>query len=236
MLAYRDQGYLPEALLNFLALLGWSPGDDRQKMTREELIEAFDLAGAGKSAAIFDLKKLEWLNGQYIAERSPETLLPQVRDRLAEAGLWSEAFDGERRDWLLRLIALLQPRCRTLIDFVEQGRPYVDASNELQYAPKARKKHIKEGTRDLLLELREQLAAVEDWEADPLERVLRTVAESKEISAGRLIHPTRLAVTGRGASPGLFEVLELLGRDRTLTRMDRLIADLNGGPPQSADS
>jgi glutamyl-tRNA synthetase len=231
VLAYREQGYLPQAMLNFLALLGWSPGDDRQKMTLDELIAAFDLDGVGKSPAVFDLQKLEWLNGQYLDEQPTESLVPAVREQLVAAGLWDGAFDGERRRWLLELLELLKPRCRKLTDFVEQGRPYLEPGDAVEYEAKARKKHVKEGTRDLLKELRGRLAALEEWEADPLERTLRELADSRQVSAGKLIHPTRLAVTGRGASPGLFEVLVLLGRDRTLGRMDRLIADLNGGGP-----
>ncbi len=234
VLAYRERGYLPEAMLNFLALLGWSPGDDRQRMTREELIEAFDFSGVGKSAAIFDLTKLDWLNGQYIADLPQERLLPMVAERLRSAGLWHEAMDGEGRDAFVRTVELLRPRCRVLDDFVEQGRPLFDRSDELEYEAKASRKHLRgESTRDLLRELRERLRQIETWQADPLERQLRELAETRQVSAGKLIHPARLAVTGRGASPGLFEVLELLGRERTLSRLDRLIAYLNGSSASS---
>ena len=171
-------------------------------------------------AALFALGAWAWRQGESLWLRVLLTVVVVV----VAAGLWDGAFDGERRRWLLELLELLKPRCRKLTDFVEQGRPYLEPGDAVEYEAKARKKHVKEGTRDLLKELRGRLAALEEWEADPLERTLRELADSRQVSAGKLIHPTRLAVTGRGASPGLFEVLVLLGRDRTLGRMDRLIA------------
>jgi glutamyl-tRNA synthetase len=224
VLEYRDAGYLADAMFNFLALLGWSPGDDREKLSRDELVEAFNFAGVGKAGAVFDLRKLEWLNGQYLDDLAVEELVPLVRSELERAGLWQEEYDGDRMDWLLKLVALLQPRARKMPDFVDIGRPYLDPSDELEYDPKGVKKHLKgDDLVDRLRALRDRLAALEAWEAEPMETALRSLAEEREISAGKLIHPTRLAVTGRKDSPGLFEVLELLGQDRSLSRLDRLI-------------
>jgi glutamyl-tRNA synthetase len=223
VLEYRDLGYLPDAMFNFLALLGWSPGDDRQKLDRAELIEAFDLSGVGKSGAVFDLKKLEWLNGQYLSSRPTEALVPEIVPRLEAAGLWSGDYAGPRREWFLSVIRLLQPRSRTLADFVTDGRPFFDPSDELAYDPEAEKKHLKgEGLASSITALRTRFSSLETWTKEALEEALRAVAAELGTSAGKLIHPVRLAVTGKGVSPGLFEVLELLGKERVLRRIDRL--------------
>ncbi len=224
VLEYREQGYLPDSVFNFLALLGWSPGDDRQRMRREEMIEAFDFSGVGISPAVFDLKKLLWLNGQYLADLPREELVALVRPRLVAAGVWSEAYLAERGEWLGRVLTLLAPRCRTLAEFPEAGRFLLDPSDDLDYDEEAARKHLaSDGLDDLLRALGERLAATEPWEEGPLETTLRDLAHARGIAAGKLIHPVRLAVTGRGESPGLFEVLSLLGRERSLARIDRML-------------
>jgi glutamyl-tRNA synthetase len=230
VLEYRDRGYLPDAMFNFLALLGWSPGDDRQLLDRTELIEAFDLPGVGRSGAIFDLQKLEWMSGQYMMATPPERLGTLARPFLERATLWRPEFDDEQRAWLLELLNLLRPRVRTLEGFVTQGRPYLEPSDEIEYDAKAAKKHLKgEALVDDLQELERRLVALEHWQPDALERVLRSLAEERSLSAAKLIHPTRLAVTGRGASPGIFAVLDLLGRERSLRRLRRLIEQVERG-------
>ena len=227
VLEYRDLGYLPDAMFNFLALLGWSPGDDRQKLDRSELIESFDLSGVGRSGAVFDLKKLEWLNGQYLTSTPTEALVPEIVPRLAAAGLWREEYLGARREWFLAVLRLLQPRSRTLEDFVTDGRPFLDPSDDLAYDPDAEKKHLKgDGLAPSIAALRERFASMSSWTKEPLEEALRAVAAERGVSAGKLIHPVRLAVTGKGVSPGLFEVLELLGKDRVISRVDRLLERL----------
>jgi glutamyl-tRNA synthetase len=224
VLEYRDMGYLADAMFNFLALLGWSPGDDRQMLGRDELVASFALDGIGKSGAVFDLQKLEWLNGQYLSRVRAEDLVEDLRPRLVAEGLWSDDFAGGRKDWLLSVVRLLQPRSRTLADFVTDGRPFFDPSDELSYEPEAEKKHLRgEGLAASLLAVRDRWVALDSWTCEALETALRGVASERGISAGKLIHPVRLAVTGKGVSPGLFEVLEHIGRDHSLARLGRLI-------------
>lgn len=224
VLQYRDDGYLPEALFNFLALLGWSPGDDRQKMSADELTQAFSFQGVGRSGAVFDVQKLEWLNGLYVTALAVEPLLTLVKPRLEAAGLWRDEHDGMRREWMRQVMTLVQPRCKTLADFVEAARPLLDPSDELAYEEDAAAKHLKGAdVAAQLAALREALTQVEPWEPAGLEAALRALADALNISAGKLIHPLRLALTGRGASPGIFEVLEILGRDRSLARIERLV-------------
>ena len=237
VLEYREAGYLADAMFNFLAMLGWNPGDGTEKFSREALIAAFGFDGVGKSGAVFDLTKLEWLNGQFIDDLSKAALVGEVRPHLERAGLWSEDYLGARAAWLGAVLALLQPRCRTLATFAGEGRPFLDPTDDLEYEDKPARKHLTgDDVTGLLSALRERFATSEPWAPEPLESNLRTLADERGVSAGKLIHPARLAVTGRGSSPGLFEVLELLGRKRTLARMDRLIGLLEAGvvPPPDA--
>jgi len=228
VLAYRDLGYLPEAILNFLALLGWAPGDDREKLSRAELVERFDFDGVGKSGAVFDLRKLDWLNGQYLNDLSAEDLARVLRPRLEAAGLWRPAFDASPRPpEMLGALDLLKARARTLDDFAAHGRPYLDPADDVAYEPAAVAKHL--GDSDLgehLEALADALGQVGAWTAPALEAALREVASTRSISAGRLIHPTRIALTGEGVGPSLFAVLEVMGRERTLRRLGRLIGTL----------
>jgi glutamyl-tRNA synthetase len=216
VLEYRDRGYLAEAMFNFLALLGWNPGDEREKMTRDDLIEAFDLSGCGRSGALFDLAKLDWLNGQYLAELPPGEFSSRAWPWLRAAGLPVENAEP--------VVRLFQSRIRTFGELAEALRPYLDPSDDLEYEAAAVKKHLKgERLFESLSTLRSRFADLPEWTAGTLEERLRQTATELGLSAGKLIHPTRLAVTGRGASPGLFEVLEVLGRSRSLARLDRLL-------------
>jgi len=224
VLQYQAEGFLPEAMFNYLALLGWSPGDDRQQIDRSSLVKEFSLAGIGKAGAVFDRAKLEWLNGQYINDLSLHDFGEAVRPGLLEAGLWTEDLRTGRREWFRKLLLLLQPRCRTLRDFTAQAVRMLDPADEFGYDEKAAGKQLKgDLLRDNLVELASRLEVLDNWRPDPLEALFRTLAEERDISAGKLIHPVRLAVTGSGSSPGLFEVLELLGRERTLARLERLV-------------
>ncbi|HXV75495.1 MAG TPA: glutamate--tRNA ligase, partial [Candidatus Polarisedimenticolaceae bacterium] len=224
LLEYRERGYLPQAVLNFLALLGWSPGDDRQKMTRDELVHSFDLGGVGRAGAIFDSEKLDWLNGQYLNELDAADIAALVRTRLGAAGLWRDSFDAGEGELLAGTLELLKTRARTLDDFVERARPYLDPSDDFPYEAQAADKHLgDEAVGERVARLAGRWSGLADWKAGLLEASLREVAHELGVSAGKLIHPVRLAVTGHGVSPGIFEVLELLGRERSLRRLRRLI-------------
>ncbi|HKQ63037.1 MAG TPA: glutamate--tRNA ligase [Candidatus Polarisedimenticolaceae bacterium] len=225
VLEYRDRGYLPEAMFNFLALLGWSPGDDRQKLDRDTLVREFDLAGVGKSGAVFDLKKLDWLNGEYLRETPTETLAAWLRPRLEAAGSWRADLPEA---WFLRTLELLKPRAKTLEDLVAALAPFLDDTAPSAYDPAAARQHLsEEGVREMLEALASCLERVEPWRPAELEASLRGLAAERGIAAGKLIHPTRLALTGQASSPGIFDVLELVGRERSLERLRRLIARLD---------
>jgi glutamyl-tRNA synthetase len=232
VIEYAHQGFLPEAMVNFLALLGWSPGaGDKELFTRDELIAAFTLEGISGGNAVFNPDKLEWFNQQHIAMLAPDDLIRRVRPLLEAAGLWDDAYLNERRVWFAAVLELLTPRVKRLGDFVEQGRFFF--SNEIHYEPAAVDKHLR-GVPDMdshLAALDRIFTDLMTFDAASIEMALRTVAEERAVKPAALIHATRVAVTGRAASPGLFETLTLIGRERTRVRLEgarRLIAQPPG--------
>ena len=220
---YERLGYLSEAMVNFLGLLGWSPGDDRELMSREEMVAAFSLDGISGGDAVFNPEKLDWFNGQYLAKLIPDDLLQRVKPQLVAASLWSDAYDGERRDWLKRVLKLVMPRVRRLPDFVEQARPFLTAS--VEYDPEAVRKFLTQ--TDLDQHVGAFLDALENdagaFDEASIERVLRSVADARQIKAATLIHASRIAATGRAVSPGIFEVLALMEKPLVLARLRELV-------------
>ena len=216
---YQRQGYLPEAMVNFLALLGWSPGDDRELFSIEDLIAVFSLDGISGGSAVFNPEKLEWFNSQHIVRIDTRTLVERLEPVLRAAGLWRDAFRDTQRTWLERVIELLKPRVRRLHDFVDQGRPFLGDSIEYDAAAVAKHLATPEG-RGLLEALHETLGGLEPFEAAPAESAIRALAAQRQVKAAAVIHVARVAVTGRTVSPGLFETLELVGRERVLARLE----------------
>jgi glutamyl-tRNA synthetase len=222
---YQHLGILPSAMRNFLALLGWSPGGDREVMEMGELIESFSPEGLLKKAAVFDLKKLEWMNGQHMARIPLDELEQYVRPFIVAEGLATEQELLHRRDWWLRLLDLLRVRARTVIDLVAQCAPYFH--DKLVYDADAVAKHWKDAasTADVLQATRERLAAT-PWDAAQMEEALRALAEERAIAGGKIFQPLRVALTGVAATPGIFDVLIAIGRDRSLARLDASVDTL----------
>lgn len=218
---YRHLGILPDAMVNFLALLGWSPGDDQEVMSREELVARFSLDRVLKKSSVFDVKKLEWLNGQHISRIPGEVLASRIEDLLAAVGASGTnqhtAAQGGSED-VLRLVDLLKGRARTLDDLARQVAGY--RMDPPAWEPEAVAKHWSDrpASAALLQGLRELFEAI-SWDEASLEAALREYAEARGVGAGKLIHPLRLAVTGQGVSPGIFEVLVALGRERVFSRL-----------------
>ncbi len=215
---YARQGYLPEAMFNFLALLGWSPGDDRELFTRDALVAAFALEGISGGNAVFNPEKLDWFNQQHIMRLAPDELAFRLKASFEHAGLWSDAYLGDRHAWFFAVLELLKPRAKRLDDFVLQGRFFF--SDALEYDSAAADKHLRvPGMEDHLVALDAALNALESFDPASTEAALRAVADARGEKAAALIHAVRVAVTGRSVSPGLFEVLALLGRSRVHTRL-----------------
>ena len=224
---YEHDGILPEAMFNFLSLLGWSPGDDREVFSVDELVQTFSLERVLKKSGVFDVKKLEWLNGQHLAQTPTEELLEAVEGRLRGKGLLTGTDPGGID--LTFLVDLLKVRARTVEDLLNQAEPYF--LSELEYDPKAVKKQWAKDpqtTGDRLARLHETLAGV-TWEQAELEEASRALAEEMEIGAGKLFQPLRLALTGSSASPGIFDVLVLLGQETSMDRIEKAVNILRSG-------
>jgi glutamyl-tRNA synthetase len=222
VMEYPRLGYIPEAMVNFLALLGWSPGTDQELFSREELIAQFTLEGISGGNAVFNTDKLDWFNQQHIMRLPAAELIGRLKPRFEAAALWKPEYDADAAEWLARVIELLKPRVKRLDDFLEAALPFL--SDSVERDETAVRTHLtKAGLREPLEGLRDAFAAAPSFDAATLETVLRQVAEARALKAAALIHATRVAVTGRSASPGLFEVLELLGRERVRSRMTSAI-------------
>jgi glutamyl-tRNA synthetase len=219
---YEKQGYIPEAMFNFLALLGWGTGSNDELFTRDELIQRFNLDGISGGNAVFNTEKLDWFNHQHLLRLSDEELVARLQGleaclptvALAKVGgLGTDARSSA-------ILNLLRPRCKRLTDFGDQLRPFFE--DPASYDPDAVKKHLSmPGTKEHLLALKDAFSKAE-WNETALEKTLRELADARTVKAGMLIHCTRIAMTGRMVSPGLFEMLVLLGRETALKRLELL--------------
>jgi glutamyl-tRNA synthetase len=224
---YAKEGILPEAMTNFLALLGWSPGDDRELMTRDELVAAFHTDRLLKSASVFDTEKLAWLNGQHLSRHPDDELIGHVRALLDD----EETFRPDLLDdasWVGGLLEVIKPRARTLDELADQARPFL--CDDLHFDNKAVAKHWEKDPTSAIERLDALIEAFEgvEWSLEALETALRARAEMMEVGAGKLIHPLRVSLTGNMASPGIFDVLMLLGRERVARRMEDGVARIRG--------
>ncbi len=217
---YKKKGILPEALFNYLALLGWSPGDDREKVGREEMVRLFTLERVISTPARFDMKKLLWLNSLYIREKPVSELAELVKPFLEEAGLSAGAAD---RALLEGVLELERERIQSLAEFPSAAGFFFRGDVEIRREEKKVRKVLEAPeTPEVLRDLRSLLADLEPFDAGNLESALRNYAEEKGLGMGKVSQPLRVAVTGGVVSPPIGETLALLGRERTLERVDRL--------------
>ena len=215
---YEKRGYLPEAMFNFLSLLGWSPGNDDEVFSREALTRAFALEGISGGNAVFNPDKLDWFNQQHIMRLAPDELAVRVRPWLQSAGLWRDDYLGDRHAWFFAVLELLRPRAKRLGDFAAQGALFF--GDAIDYDAAAVDKHLRADGMDAhLAAIDAALGALETFDPASTEAALRAIAEARGVKAGVLIHGVRVAVSGKTVSPGLFEVLALLGRHRVRARI-----------------
>jgi glutamyl-tRNA synthetase len=213
--AYRDMGFLPEALINYLVRLGWSHGD-QEFFSRDELIEVFNLENIGRSAGVFDLDKLQALNAEHIMAASPRDLVAPLKPFLENSGIEIEA-----DDYIVQVIETLQPRSKTLADMAEAALFYYHS--DIVYDEKAAKKFLKAAALEPLKLLADKLEALENYTQSDLETVFLAVMDETGLKLGKIAQPVRVALTGRTASPGIFEIIAILGKDRVIPRLQKAI-------------
>lgn len=212
---FRDLGYLPETLVNYLALLGWNPGDDREVMTVKEMIESFTLERINPKSASFDEKKLQWMNGQHIHMCDDAMLLGIMKEGLAAKGF---DISNEPEARLLEIVKQLKPRAHFVQDLAEMSTYFFKAPET--YDEKGAKKHFGEGSRALATQVRDMLASIEDFKTPVIEHEFYALAERIGRKVGDLVGAPRLAVSGVTVGPGLWELFEILGKEETLRRID----------------
>jgi glutamyl-tRNA synthetase len=218
VMAYAESGCLPDAFFNFLSLLGWSPGDDREILSRNELIELYTLQGVGKANAVFGLEKMEWFNSQYLRNASPDALRQMALDELKTNKIETNDLSAESLDMIL---ALLKNRLRRINDLSGIWKAFF--SDDFEYEKNAADKFLSDPKlRELIPELLDRYIELPDFTLISTEKTLRSLAEEKGVKAGLLINALRVALTGQGVAPGLFEVMLALGRERMIARINRL--------------
>lgn len=220
--AYRDMGYFPEALVNYLVRLGWSHGD-QEIFSRAELTEKFSLENVGKSAGIFNPEKLLWLNSHYMKSRALSRLAEEVLPFIEAKGYPRP----EDRTWLEKMIATLRERAKTLTELVDLAHFYL--SDDIRIDEKAAKKFLTREVREPMEELSTKLSALAEFREQEIERAFTEVLQSRGLSLGNLAQPVRVALTGSTASPGIYEVIAVLGKERTLQRLNRALEYIDPG-------
>jgi glutamyl-tRNA synthetase/nondiscriminating glutamyl-tRNA synthetase len=217
VLQYRDNGFLSPALLNYLAQMSWSPGEERIYPV-DEMIEKFYLDKRSGGNPVFDMSKLEWLNGQLISQTPAEELLPLVKADLKKADLWQKPLETDKKAWFLCLIDLLKERSRKIPDFALRATPFL--RDDFPIEEDAVEKYLRdERLPELLPKLAADMEGLPEFNAAEIERVLRSRAEAEGIKAGLLIHAARVLILGTKVSPGIFEVLELIGQEKAVARL-----------------
>jgi glutamyl-tRNA synthetase len=225
VMAYYDMGYVPEALVNYLVRLGWSYGD-QEIFTQDELIDYFSFENVGKAAAVFNPEKLLWLNSQYIINSPSEKLAELVIPFLVKEGIIP---DGQvlNKEWLSNAVDTLKERSKTLIELARSLRYYI--ADEIEFDEKARTKFLNDKSHDLLVELKDGLALMPDFSESAIETLFRSIVEKHDIKLGKLAQPVRVALTGGTQSPGIFEVLDVMGKEKALRRLDHAIKLIKSG-------
>jgi glutamyl-tRNA synthetase len=218
VMAYQEMGYLPQALVNYLVRLGWSYGD-QEVFTKQELVEKFSLENVGKSAAVFNNEKLLWLNGLYLRQEKPETLAEQLLPFLEARGLKPRSMV-----WLTEVVKTLQERSKTLVAMADQARFYF--RDDWEVDEKAAKKFLTENIREPLRMLIVHLESRPELDEKGLEVIFKEIAAQKGVKLGAIAQPVRIALTGRAVSPGIYEVMRILGRDEVLKRLSRTVNNL----------
>jgi len=212
---YKNMGFLPEALVNYLSLMGWAPGNDVEILPIEEIIKLFDVKDVNKTGAIFDMDKLTWMNGQYIKNMDPKELAKRSEEYLKEKNVIDDKFN---RDKWIGITTAYRERMRTLEDFVSAYKIFF--SDEADYDEKAVEKYLKKpNSKDIISRCKAVIEAGDKFDKVSIEESYRKLADELKVKAAELIHPTRVAISGKTVGAGLFDMMELLGREKVLKRL-----------------
>jgi len=212
---YKREGFLPEALANYLILLGWFPGEDREVLSMDEAVKLFDISDMSDVQAKFDIQKLRWLNGEYIMKKTTEELLPLIKNQLLTAGF---DMSGVTDDYISRLVDLYKIRIKTLRELGDLADWFF--KDDFTMDEEGKRKYLdKEENKDNIRIFADRLDGLEDFSHENIEKICRDIAEERELKAADIIHPTRLAISGKTRGAGLFEVMELLGKEKVIKRM-----------------
>lgn len=218
---YRAKGYLKEAIINFVAFLGWNPGDEREIFSLDELVKEFSLERVGKSGAVFNIEKLNWLNAQHLRKKSDAEVLAMVREYLAQSPLSNKHIDDA---YLLQIISAMRERASFVKDFVEKSPYFFEPP--VEYDSAIVKKRWKQETPEQMRKLIEEFALLEQPKKEDYEAALHRVADALGVGNGELIHGLRLAVSGMGIGPGLYDIVFILGKEETIRRISAAIERL----------
>lgn len=218
---FRSQGYLAEAIVNYLTLLGWGPGDERELFTLQETVKLFELEQMSKKAAIYDTKKLTWMNGQYLSELPLEKILPEAKPFFIKDGFVTEDWFAEHEEYFAKLLDVVRVRVKTLQEVADAASYFFQDVTE--YDAKGVAKHFKPESVSLLEQCIAAVEADEVYDLASTEAAYNKIAADNELALGKVIHPTRLALTGRTVSPGMFDVMVLLGKEKTLERLHKAV-------------
>ena len=218
---YKRAGFLSESLFNFLSLLGWAPGHDREKMPREEIIKSFSIEHISPKPAVFDEKKLEWMNGFYLAERTAASLVPEVVPVWKERG-WIDVNRGDNDPYFSSVVDLLKVRSKKVTELIDNSVYFFQ--DPVSYEEAAAKKQFKPETAGLLKALLIELEKISPFDTSLLEKIYQEYSEKSNIQPGQIIHPTRLAISGVSFGPGLFELMSVLGKEIVVRRIKNAIS------------
>ncbi len=215
---YRKEGFLPEALANYLILLGWFPGEDHEVLSLNEAVKLFDINNMSDVQAKFDIQKLKWMNGEYIMKKKTEELLPLIKDRLLVAGF---DISSVADDYISKIVGLYKIRMKTLAEFVELADFFF--KDDFTVDEEGKKKHLdNEEKKENMRIFADRLESLETFSQENTEEICRDIVEERGIKAGTVIHPTRMAISGKTKGAGLFEIMEVLGKEKVINRMKGL--------------
>ncbi len=215
---YRAKGYLKEALVNFVALLGWTAGDDKEFYYLNELIEKFSLERVNKSGAIFNVEKLDWLNAEHLRSKPNSDLLVLLREEIQKTKFKDQSYSD---DYLIKVIDAMKERVSFIKEYIEKSPYFFEAPTTFE--EDTVKKRWKDDSAELLKKLADKFSVLSEPQKEDYETALKSTAEELQIGNGKLIHPLRLAVSGMGSGPGVFDIVHIIGKDETLNRIEYAI-------------